>query len=82
VIEIFSWVLHLWFRCGEILLGLLVCDYVSWYIMDQGSSKDSIVSMDTRLWDGHPRNCGLINGRDKRCFSSAQSPDWRSLYQE
>lgn len=48
--------------------------WLSWYVRGQGSSKDSIVIMDTRLWDGHTRNCGLINGRDKRCFFSAQSP--------
>lgn len=34
VIKIFCLVLHLWFHFGEILLGLLVYDYVSGYIRD------------------------------------------------
>lgn len=46
------------------------------------SSQDSIVSIDSRLLAGHPGNCGLITGRDKRCFSSAECPDWLSSYRE
>lgn len=80
VIKIFSLVLHLWFHCGEILLGLLVCDYVYGNIRDQASSQVSIVSIDTRLWAGHTRNCSVITSRDKRCFSSVEWPDWLNLY--
>jgi hypothetical protein len=32
-------------------------------------SKDSSVSIVTRLWTGRPRNRGLIGFRDKRFFS-------------
>jgi hypothetical protein len=34
LIRIFCLVLHLWFHCGEILLGVFVYDYVFGYIRD------------------------------------------------
>jgi hypothetical protein len=44
------------------------------------SSQVSLVSIDSKLWSGYPRNFGLITGRDKRCFSSAECSDWLNLY--
>jgi hypothetical protein len=41
----------------------------------QNGSRDSSVSITTRLWAGRRRNLGSISGRGKKCFSSSQRPD-------